>query len=205
MGEASESADLAITDWIDALQQSDPLAADQIWRAYFEKLVRLARQRLGTLPRRVADEEDVALSALNSVILGIQARKFPALEDRHDLWKLLVVVTSRKVIAHQRRHFAEKRPDQKLAEPTISLAAMVSQDPSPDFVAQFAEDVQRMLAVLPNDDFRRVALLRMEGYTNREIATKLDWYEVKVERRLRIIRKLWAAGGGDADAFAITP
>ena len=187
-----------ISEWIDGLKNADPEAAQHIWYQYFEKLVRLARQRLAGLPRRIADEEDVALSALNSVILGIQSQKFPELDDRHDLWKLLVVVTNRKAIAQQRRHFAAKRPDWKMNErmqesSSLSDAAVATgREPDPEFAAQFAEEVQRLLMALPSEDFRRLALLRMDGYTNREIAEKLNWYEVKVERRLRIIRKQWA-------------
>jgi DNA-directed RNA polymerase specialized sigma24 family protein len=69
---------------------------------------------------------------------------------------------------------------------------VLGREPSPEFAALFAEQVQNLLGALPGDEFRQVALARMEGYTNREIAAKLGWYEVKVERRLRIIRKQWA-------------
>src|SRR5262249_9500618 len=41
-------------------------AAEQLWRHYFEKLVRLAQARLKAAPRGVADEEDIALSAFDS-------------------------------------------------------------------------------------------------------------------------------------------
>jgi DNA-directed RNA polymerase specialized sigma24 family protein len=140
------------------------------------------------------------------VIVGIQAQKFPELDDREDLWKLLVVVTNRKAIAQQRRHFAAKRPDQRMNEPFgESEIAVPGREPSPEFAVQFAEEVQRMLAALPSEDFRRVALLRMEGYTNREIAEKLDWYEVKVERRLRIIRKQWATEWEETNGSVAKP
>jgi DNA-directed RNA polymerase specialized sigma24 family protein len=197
----------SISRWIDGLKQGDSQAAELIWQEYFEKLVRLARQRLGSLPRRVADEEDLALSALNSVILGAKDQKFPRLADRTDLWKLLVVVTSRKAIARQRKHFAAKRPDRKMVygpgsegtDDASWLSQVLGREPSPEFAAEFAEEVQRLLTVLPSDDFRQVALLRMEGYTNREIAGKLGWYEVKVERRLRIIRKQWSSSVENID------
>jgi RNA polymerase sigma factor (sigma-70 family) len=198
----------SISRWIDGLKQGDSQSAEQIWQQYFEKLVRLARQRLGSLPRRVADEEDLALSALNSVILGAKVQKFPKLNDRTDLWKLLVVVATRKATGWQRKHFAAKRPDRKMVhghggertDDSSWLAQALGREPSPEFAAQFAEQVQNLLRVLPNDEFRQVALMRMEGYTNREIAQKLDWYEVKVERRLRIIRKQWSSVSEDSDA-----
>ena len=198
---ANEDAQRSITRWIDGLKQGDSDSAEQIWQHYFERLVRLANQRLSTLPRGPADEEDVALSALNSVILGARAHKFPQLTDRSDLWKLLVVVTTRKAVARQRRHFAAKRPDRNVvrnaskddASDCSELSQVLGREPSPEFAALFAEEVHQLLTALPGDEFRQVALMRLEGYTNREIAEKLEWYEVKVERRLRIIRKCWSS------------
>lgn len=187
----------SISRWIEELRDGDDRAAEDIWHQYFEQLVRLAGRRLGSLPRRVADEEDIALSALNSVILGVRNQKFPGLDDRTDLWKLLVLVTTRKVIARRRRHFAAKRHDSKLvpdldsADAATRLSEVLGREPSPAFAAEFAEELHVLLTALPDDEFREVARLRMDGYTNREIAERLGWYEVKVERRMRIIRKCW--------------
>ena len=97
-----------ITFWIRKLKDVDEEAAHQIWIAYFPKLVRLARSKLDSHPRRAADEEDMALSALNSFFRGAQAGRFE-LHDRNDLWKLLTTITLRKVGAEYRRHYAAKR------------------------------------------------------------------------------------------------
>lgn len=194
------TADDTVTAWIHGLKQGDERAAEKIWTRYIDRLVRLARQKLGDIARRTADEEDVALSAFNSFVQAAQAGRFPALNDRSDLWKLLVVITARKAVAQQRRHFAGTRADAQLqAESAVSgketdqraLEAILSSEPDPELAAQFAEDFSRRLAQLPGDDFRRIALWRLEGYTNREIAEKLETYEVKIERKLRIIRTCW--------------
>jgi len=65
-------------------------------------LVGLARTKLHGSPRRVADEEDVALSAFDSFCRNAAQGRFPQLFDRDGLWKLLVLLTARKA-AHQRR------------------------------------------------------------------------------------------------------
>jgi hypothetical protein len=46
--------------------------------------------------RRVADEEDVALSAFDSFCAGAERGRFPDLKDRDNLWALLVTITARK-------------------------------------------------------------------------------------------------------------
>jgi hypothetical protein len=80
----------SVTHWIGQLQAGDPAAAQPLWERYFLKLVHLARRKLQGLPRRAADEEDVALSAFDSFCRAAEARRFPALADRDGLWRLLV-------------------------------------------------------------------------------------------------------------------
>lgn len=76
-----------VTEWLDRLTQGDEAAAQAVRDRFFDKLVRLAHKSLEGLPRRVADEEDVALSAMGSFYRGVRAGRFPQLNDRHDLWK----------------------------------------------------------------------------------------------------------------------
>ena len=57
-----------------------------------------------------------------------------------------------------------------------------------------AEECQRLLEMLGDDQLRSVALWKMEGYTNEEIAGKLGCAVATVERRLRLIRRIWQQG-----------
>jgi hypothetical protein len=77
----------SITHWIGALKQGDPAAAQRLWNVYFYRLVVLARARLRDVPRRAADEEDVALSAFDSFCRGAERGRFAQLDDRDDLWQ----------------------------------------------------------------------------------------------------------------------
>ena len=56
--------DEAVTYWLRQLEAGDEEAARRLWQRYYRELVELARARLGTTPRRVVDEEDVALSVM---------------------------------------------------------------------------------------------------------------------------------------------
>src|SRR4051795_1433315 len=98
-----------VTVWLEQLKAGDPAAAKPLWDGYFARLVALARQKLRALPRAAADEEDVALSAFDSFCRGAERGRFPRLEDRHDLWQVLLMLTQRKaadLIQHEAR---EKR------------------------------------------------------------------------------------------------
>jgi hypothetical protein len=89
----------SVTAWLQALQAGDSGAADALWRRYFEKLVRLARQRLGDSPRRMADEQDVAMSVFKSLCEGVERGEFERLNDREDLWRLITTITGLRAIS----------------------------------------------------------------------------------------------------------
>ena len=99
----------SVTHWIGALKAGDDEAAQRLWERYFHELVRLARAKLGGLPRGEADEEDAALSAFHSVCQGAAQGRFPRLDDRHNLWRLLVTITVRKVLQQAERLNRKKR------------------------------------------------------------------------------------------------
>src|SRR4051812_22870979 len=100
------SDDGSITRCIEALKRGDRDAAELLWARYFRPPAGPARARPRSVPRRAADEEDVALSAFDSVCRRAAEGRFPRLDDRDDLWRLLVLITMRKAIAlaeHERR------------------------------------------------------------------------------------------------------
>jgi DNA-directed RNA polymerase specialized sigma24 family protein len=77
------------------------------------------------------------------------------------------------------------------SESSALLHQVLSREPTPAFAAGVTEQYQQLLARLGDAEFIRVASLKMEGYTNEEIARQLDCTTRTVERRLRIIRGLW--------------
>ncbi len=191
----------SISQWILGAKQGDSQAVGRLWQCYFERLVRLARQRLADSPRRVADEEDVALSAFASFCSAAEAGRFPDLADRHDLWRLLIQLTAQKAVDQARRQRRAKRGgghvrgESALRQTDASgsdegLAQVVGDAPTPEFAAMLAEECTRLLNCL-NDNLRSIALAKMEDCTNREIAVRLGCSLSTVERGMRLIRKIW--------------
>jgi DNA-directed RNA polymerase specialized sigma24 family protein len=197
----------SVTQWIDRLKTGDPDAAQKLWERYFRRLVGLARKKLRAAPRRAADEEDVALSAFDSFCRGAGQDRFPRLHDRLDLWQLLVLLTARKAVdlaQHERRQkrgggavldeAALPRPADSSA-PDAPLEQFRDPEPTPAFAAQVAEECRRLLERLDSAGLRNVALLKVEGYSNEEIAAQLDCGLRTVERRLGLIRSIWEQEG----------
>jgi DNA-directed RNA polymerase specialized sigma24 family protein len=176
-------------------------AAEQLWRRYFEKLVRLAQARLKAAPRGAADEEDIALSAFDSFCRGAARGQFPRLDDRSDLWRILVTITARKAIDHLKRERSLRRGSGRVigeaaidaADPEAGrwLEQVVGREPTPSFVAQVVDECRHLLEGLGDEDLRTVALLRMENYTNDQIAERLGCGLRSVERKLARIRARW--------------
>jgi DNA-directed RNA polymerase specialized sigma24 family protein len=195
-GSRPEGSGGSITRWIGQLKDGDRATSQQIWEAYFSRLVGLARARLRDAPRGRADEEDIALSAFDSFFRRAERGQFPQLQDRDDLWQLLFVLTVRKAINHVHHEGRRSRGGGRvrgLADLDGPGAdGLLGAEPSPELAAQMTEECQALLEKLGDPTLRAVALWKMEGYTNREIADKLGCVEQTVERKLRAIRLIWS-------------
>lgn len=194
------SLEHSVTIWLRQLEGGDPDAARPLWERYFGQLVHLARGKLRGSRPRAADEEDVALSAFDSFCRGIAEGRFPKLKDRNNLWNLLLTITERKAIdlaQHEgrlKRGGGRLRGDSALTPPGeegAGLDRVASPEPTPAFAAEMVEECQRLLGLLVDHELRALAIAKLEGYTNAEIALQLGYAEVTVERRLRLIRKRW--------------
>jgi DNA-directed RNA polymerase specialized sigma24 family protein len=194
--------DASVSLWLKQLQAGNvDVPMQKLWERYFKRLVGLARTKMGNLPRRMADEEDVALSAFDSFYQGAMGGRFPQLNDRADLWRLLVTITVRKAFKQTKHDNRLKRGgnavlDEAALNPVDSAGDMgmeqfLSRDPTPAFAAQAAEEYERLLDLLPDADMRNLAQAKMEGFTNEEMAARLDCTVRSIERRLRLIRILW--------------
>src|SRR5262249_41721993 len=82
-----------------------------------------------------------------------------------------------------RRHAGDSSP--------AAMGCVIDSAPTPAFAAEAADELQRLLKLLDNDLLRRLALAKMEGYSNEETAEKLDLSLSSVERKLRLIRQTW--------------
>jgi DNA-directed RNA polymerase specialized sigma24 family protein len=193
----------SVSRLIDGLVVGDEAAIQQLWELYFRRLVGLARKKLADTPRRAADEEDVALSAFDSFCRNAERGLFPQLLDRDSLWRVLVVITARKA-AHQIRDEGRlkrgggavmRTETSGVEDEPLVLDELLSREPSPEFAALAAEEHQRLLRVLGDDELRSVALWRMEGYTVEEIAERLGYAPRSVKRKLQLIRGIWEKEG----------
>jgi RNA polymerase sigma factor (sigma-70 family) len=184
-----------------SLDSSDE-AARQLWERYLPRLLTLARRHLDRRIRGVHDEGDVVQSMGRSFFGRLRRGEFD-LADRDALWALLVTITRRKALNAADRHFAARR-DVRRVRPLATSEESGSDAPQQVFASKpdeptsleadlLNEALECRLRDLKDPELRQVAMMKLEGYSNREIGEALKFGGRTVERKLNLIRKRWEA------------
>ncbi len=202
----------SVTRLIELLRSDDSVVRDEaarrVWERYVPALLNLARHHLDHRLLHREDEEDVLQSMYASFCLRQQRGSFE-LFGRDDLWKLLVTVTLRKARNTARRHRQQARDYRReCAQPASPdsdangwvLEELDASEPTPDDAAALNEALENRLRALGDPVLWQIALRKLEGYTNKEIARELDdCTERTIERKLERIRARWARYDDAAD------
>jgi RNA polymerase sigma factor (sigma-70 family) len=184
----------SLTNLYFKLKAGDEDAANRLFQECFLRLVMYAKSHLQGVSQKMADGEDVALSALNSFMKAAQMGRFPNFKDRDDLWKLLLRITKNKTI--DLRRYEDRRKvsgESVLQSPDNERAGIqnipndISEEAFATLISEALEDNLKML----DEDLIRYAVAKLEGYTNQEIADHFGVALRTVERELHLIRRMW--------------
>jgi RNA polymerase sigma factor (sigma-70 family) len=176
----------SVTRWIRALEADRTSAVGPLLGEYFDRLVQLARKRLQGVPGMAAYDEDVALRSFDSLCRRVRDPTRPLrLVSRDDLWRLLATRTISRAIDLIRRHKPGEVPGDHDVE------QLLTREPTPEEAADMADECRRLLDLLDQPELRQIALWKVEGYTDDEIAAKLDCVPRTVRRKVQRIRLLW--------------
>lgn len=188
-----------ITPLVQRIQgKRDEEATELLWNAYYQRITKAARGYIGAMPKRVADEEDVALSALNSFFKAAENGRLEKMQDRDDLWRLLLTFTARKANRHKERAMAKKRGGglaqgesgfvhAKEAEPH-----QLSEIPDQAFVGDLVAECNELISTLPDETLKTIATMRLKAYKVEEIADELGVVGSTIKRKLKRIREIWS-------------
>ncbi|XZE55096.1 sigma-70 family RNA polymerase sigma factor [Planctomycetaceae bacterium SH139] len=193
-----ENTEGSVTYYMNQLREGNRDATEELWQRFYSRLVRLAHNRMKAKFRRVTSEEDVATIAIAECFKSLEEGRFPDLEGRGDLWALLALITERRALNEIRRQTSQKAGGGKVHGESIFLKAdethpqgingIPGKEPTPEYVDQFGITVSELLAGL-NDQLRQIAVLKMQGYTNKEISKQVKVSIATVERKLAILRE----------------
>ena len=191
-----------ITGLLADICAGDEEALEKVVDLFLDRLVGVARQtyrqRFGDIPRPVEDEEDAALSALNSFCARARDGKIPKLTNRRHLWKLLVKITIGKVYdqrdratAKKRGGMAKKRRGKDPLGAAEALSQVVSKLTGPDVHAALEDTIRAAMRELVDPELKRIAEMELNGSSCAEIAEALGFTERTVYRKLELIHEHW--------------
>jgi RNA polymerase sigma factor (sigma-70 family) len=178
------------------LSAGDPAAAGQLWRRFFPRIASLAQKTLSGRPQRMADADDAAQSAFVAFWRQAERGDFGAQLDRGNLWALLATITVRKALKQVSQERAQKRGGGKVVGED-QLDAMDTGRPLEQLMGSLpAQEMdlycQELLLEL-DEELRQIALLRLMGYSTREIAQQLGCTQRKIQRKLELLQLRWAS------------
>jgi RNA polymerase sigma factor (sigma-70 family) len=191
------------------LTEGDDQAVAEIFEQSMARLQRMIAKRIPNDLRRHTDEEDVALSVMNSFFCGVrQGDRFQKLDDQNDLWQILGMLTKQKLAKHIRRQKAQKRgsgdvrgesifttQDDTSTAGGIENHAITQNDGLDALVGN--EEIDMLMARLDSEALREIAMLKLQGYEHEEIAKQLEISVRTVGRKLQSIRDSWEKGVAD--------
>lgn len=184
-----------VSHWISLMKEGDSVAANRLWHHYFDRLVKMVRTKMHGQNRAVSDEEDIALSVFDSFYSAVGKGRFPDLTDRDDLWRLLLRLAARKVIDKRRHDLRRRRGGdvhlQSLDAPDhhSGVAQVIGDEPTPEMVVMMQESIEQFFSHLGVGRLRDLAVGKLEGFTNAELAKQFECSERTIERRLHLIRE----------------
>lgn len=190
-------------------------AETEVWRRFSEPMRRIARRRMRGNELPVGDEEDVAISVFRVFFRGVGEGRFERLGSGQQAFALLSRLTIDKTIDLIRFHKARRRcPDgahdslggddqerdgvraRRAASQRIGTESLLAQiadkrQSSADSVVEWKEEFDRLVVSLSEQTLQRIVTLKLQGYSNEEIAGDLGCVTRTVERKLEMIRRFW--------------
>jgi DNA-directed RNA polymerase specialized sigma24 family protein len=190
----------SITHLILSAKRGDESAMQGLWDRCFQRMMLIARAKLQDSPRRVADEEDIVLTALNGFFEGARQGRFPQLKDRSSLWPLLTKITMRKAISQRARERTASRGGGRIRGDSVfaidddsyrGIEAAIAKEITAEFADEVCISGRELLERLDDDVLRLVARRKLEGYLHAEIAKELGCSKRTIDRKLDHIRRVW--------------
>lgn len=178
-------------DLVDRWREGDQDAATELYERYFEQLINIISGNLMERYQSHFDSEDVLMSAFRTVLVRVTNGEF-RFEDDDDVWKLLVTVSLNKLRKKVRHHQTGKRnidlETRGSSDFDGTLAGQLTLSPGVFEAVEFADLVKTAMSIL-SDRERSILLLRLEGFSQQEIASKLEITDRTVRRCWEKIRE----------------
>jgi RNA polymerase sigma-70 factor (ECF subfamily) len=178
-------------DLIAEFKAGSESAARELFDKYCERLMKLARRRIGHRMTSRIDPEDVLQSAFRTFFNRVRNDEFE-FHQEDDLFKLLVRLTVHKTLRQIAYHRAQKRnPELEAGQGSEAheiLQQITAGEPPPEVEVALIEEFEKFMGQLQPFD-REVLGMKLQGFSTVEIAEKLGSYDRKIRRVLERIQE----------------
>src|SRR6516164_5451649 len=149
-------------------RSGDEQAARQLFDAYVDRLLALARRRISQRLASRVDPEDIVQSVFRTFFVRLKAGQYQ-INDQDDLCKLLMRITVHKTLRQVAYHQAAKRDaGQEAAQGEHSnemLQQLLDEEPTPQTAVAFVDQLEHFLSRLKPGE-RQILEMRLQGYSN---------------------------------------
>lgn len=185
----------SVSQWLRELKSGHCSAVDAIWHRYYQRVVQYATRKMKINPDRSVDGEDIAQITMHRLCFSLASGRYPLLDDRQQLWDLLVVFTLNRIRKHLRSCSAQKRTGLRQSVFVFKQTKALEDLQTPEAPAIMADMVQCWLDRLdredPTGELKQIAIWSMEEISGSEIARILKKRKSTVLQQIRLIRLLW--------------
>lgn len=185
----------SVSYWLKELKTGDSLAVEAIWYRYYQRVVELASRKMKVNPDRAVDGEDIAQLAMHRFCTNATLGCYPNLDDREQLWDLLVVFTLNRIRKHLRACNRLKRSGQHSQVFEFSQLEVLKDLQTPEAPTIMADMVDAWLNRLDQEDpsgqLKQIAIWSMDGISGSDVARILKKRKSFVLHQIRLIRLLW--------------
>ncbi|MEM7783984.1 MAG: ECF-type sigma factor [Planctomycetota bacterium] len=185
----------SVTVWINDLKnQKSEEALEWLWIRFASRLSAVASKRLKNSKCRINDGESVASEAF-AEFFSKSPEDFEKLVNREDLWQILTMIAERRAIDAIRHENTKKLGGDHTIQDDAPLNFVPGKTSSPDMELILVEAVNERLSMLKKPIQRQLAVMRMEGHSNVEIAKRMGIKPSSVDSELKSIRRIWDPRG----------
>lgn len=179
----------SVTERVQRHRQGDPDAAGELFAYYAQRLSRLAEQHLSRKLAGRVDGDDVVQSVFRTFFRRSARGEFK-IDSSAQLWRLLVKITVLKARTQGRRHTAALRNvgAEEAGADKDWLVAATAREPGPEEAAILADQIEVLLQGLPSL-YSNLLELRLQGYTAKEIVSRLGVSRTTVYRALGVLQQ----------------
>ena len=185
----------SVSNWLKELKTGDQNAVEAIWNRYYQRVVEFAIRKMKINPDRAIDGEDIAQLTMHRFCLNATSGNYPDLDDRQQLWDLLVVYTLHRIRKHLRECNRTKRSGMHRVVFEFKRSQVLQDLRSPEAPTIMADMVQSWLDRLDREDpsgqLKQIAIWSMEDISGSEIARIMKKRKSAILQQIRLIRLLW--------------